>query len=104
MSWSKIKNIDYIGRWYKLMFNLQGRDIFGAYHNMFPQMPEDPKAHYEMLNDERNKNLIVALHNNTNPSIEDLAKATGLETKDISERLAFFRTNGMKQIKIRKVA
>ncbi len=104
MSWSRIKNVDYIGKWYELMFNLQGREIFGAYHDMFPQMPEDPKAHYEILNDEGNRSLIVALYNNTNPSIEDLTKATGLEQNDISGRLDFFKDNGMKQVDIRKVA
>lgn len=104
MPWKKTKNADYIGEWYNLMTSLQGKEIFSAYHDMFPTMPEDPKAHYELLNDKANRKLMVVLYRSRNLSIEQLAQRTGLDSDDITKRLDFFKANGMKKVKIRETA
>ncbi len=94
----------YIGGWYRILFNLQGTDEFKAYGDLFPSKDFDPKAHYEILNDRRNRELMVVLYQGDNPSIELLAQRTGLSTDDISTRIEFFRANGMRQIRIRNAA
>ncbi len=104
MTWKKSKNADYLGDWYRVVFELQGKEIFVAYHDIFPRMPDDPKAHYEMLSDEKSKKLMIGLYRTANPNIEDLARTTGLKVDDISARIELFRANGMRQIRIRNAA
>lgn len=98
------RKLEYGGKWYEVLFGLQGTSAFEAYENLFPSSEFDPESHYTILKDEKNRILMVALYKTRTPSIDDLTKATGLESNDISDRLAFFRTNGMKQVEIRKVA
>lgn len=98
------RKFEYTGKWYELLFGLQGTEAFEAYEDLFPNPEFDPESHYAILKDEINRILMVALYKTRTPSIEDLTKATGLEQNDISGRLDFFRTNGMKQVEIRKVA
>ncbi len=100
----KEKNAGYGGRWYKTLFSLQGTEVFEAYEDLFPSPDFEPKAHYGILNDERNRELMVALYQNDSPTIEALAQITGLKVDDISARIELFRANGMRQIRIRNAA
>ncbi len=94
----------YVGELYRILWNLQGTDAFMAYENLFPSEDFEPKAHYEILNDRKNRKLMVALYQGDRTSIEELAHETRLSTDDISARIEFFRANGMRQIRIRNAA
>lgn len=102
MPWIKTKNASYVGKWYKVLYNLQGTEVLEAYENLFPGQDFDPKAHYEILNDEANRGLLVVLYKKRNLTIEELAETMGLKIDDIRARIEFFRVNGIKQVGIRE--
>lgn len=98
------EDLEYVSKFYQLVYNLQGTDDFEAYFRLFPNTQINPQADYEILNDRKNRKLMVALYQSDNPSIEALAQRTGLKGDDISARIEFFRANGMRQIRIRNAA
>lgn len=93
-----------VDKLYQLIYDLQGTEDFHAYESLFQITSPDPQSHYGMLNDGKNRQLMVALYQGTNPSIEQLAEATGLKPNDITARIELFKANGMKSIRIRNAA
>lgn len=98
------KYAEYIDKVYRLIWGLQGTDDLEAYSELFPGTHTDAKIDYELLSNKTNRRVMVAIYKNRNLSIEQLAEITGLEVDDIGRRIGFFRANGMKQVRIRKVA
>lgn len=98
------RQLEYLGKLYHLIWDLQRTDEFEAYFGLFSGTRINPEANYEILNDRKNRQLMVALYKRTNPSIEQLAEATGLEHEDITARIEIFKANGMKDIRIKNVA
>ncbi len=98
------EDLEYVGKFYQLVYNLQGTDEFEAYFRLFPNTQINPKADYKILKDRKNRKLMVVLYQGDSISIEDLARATGLKVDDISARIELFRANGMRQVRIRNAA
>ncbi len=98
------EDLEYVGKYYRLVYNLQGTVEFEAYFKLFPDTQINPKADYEILKDRKNRRLMVVLYQSDNLSIEALAQRTGLKVDDISARIELFRANGMRQIRIRNAA
>ena len=98
MPWKKHKNVDYVGKWYRIMYRLEGKEIFRVYNKLFPGMPEYPKSHYKILKDQKKRMLMFAISDNSGLSLEDIAEKTGLNKKDVRKRIKFFEGNGMKRV------
>lgn len=115
MPWRNVRGAEYGEKLYREIASLNGTDYLLAYDALFPgDIIADPdtnpngykllEGRYRILSDRKNRELMVALCRRRNPTRDELAEATGLKVGDISERLEFFRANGMRQIRIRNAA
>ncbi len=115
MPWKNVKGAEYGEKLYREIVSLNGTDYLLAYDELFPgDIIADPdknpdgykllEGRYRILSDRKSRELMVALYQGTNPSIEQLAEATGLKPDDITARIELFRANGMKNIRIRNAA
>ncbi len=93
----KEKNADYIDRLYRELWRLQGTEVFEAYSDLFSILSPNPRAHYEIVSDQTNRRLMVAIHKNGRLGLESLASEVDLDVKAVKKRIDFFRANGMKR-------